>query len=174
LVHEWFHRSGNARFALENWKLVLPFEASAEYCAEMSTQASERGDEGERKRLAVLEKEFRDASRSGVATAIRRRNLPTGEEERTPDQRAAEAPPTPHQAQPNAKRLPSSVVCLKTANLTREFIKNSNKNADYFASKIGTTGNTIRKFIKTGKVRRKIFEDIENQIKAPMEEYLKQ
>jgi hypothetical protein len=73
LVHEWFHRSGNARFALEDWRLVLPFEASAEYCAEMSTQASERGDEGERKRLAVLEKEFRDASRSGVATAIRRR-----------------------------------------------------------------------------------------------------
>src|SRR6266481_21944 len=70
-----FHKDRRHRYASNHWEIKNIFEASAEYCAELSTGFHEAGNTDEEEIFAGLERQFRQlADQRADPLAIRRRD----------------------------------------------------------------------------------------------------
>lgn len=71
------------------------------------------------------------------------------------------------------KRLPSSITSPVAAKRMEEYLRNKPIGQTEFAGKVGTTDRTLRRFRKTGTVRRDIFDAIAGQMGTTRDGLLK-
>jgi predicted transcriptional regulator len=69
--------------------------------------------------------------------------------------------------------LARSIGSPEAVRVVQNYINSKGWNHEEFAKKVGTTGRTIRKFLKEGVVMRRIFVDIAEYLKLSTDELLR-
>ena len=84
--------------------------------------------------------------------------------------------PTAHKRQPKRptppRHLPRSIESLTAAQIVRRHFDEQSLNQLQFAESLGMTDRTLRKFLKTGKLRRSNFDEMAKRMKTTPENLL--
>lgn len=113
----------------------------------------------------------------GILLELRRRSEPQQQSEKRVLRRKGPVTPKARVGNPKlrvpVRRLKGIVESLSAARRMEEYLESKGIGQTEFAIRVGITDRTLRKFRRTGKVRRDIFEGIAKAMGMTKEEFLK-